>query len=96
MSIQQVSAYRVGERVLPTIQEAQCYELGLLMDKICKDEELTLEKRADVVMALVDHTDEVVAILTCQPKAKAPRKPRKDRGTKRTPKDKATPPLFTA
>jgi hypothetical protein len=77
MSIQAVSAYRVGEQVFPTIQEAQKKEI---MDLGCTTES------ADLIIA---HTDEVVAILTCQPRTK---KVRSDKGTKRKPK---TPPAVS-
>lgn len=88
MSIQSVSAYRVGERVFPTIEEAQKEELLSLVVP-----EGQLEKNGvvhDTIDRIIVHTDEVVAILTCQPKSKAPRKPRSDIGKKRAKKD-ATP-----
>ena len=87
MKIQQISAYRVGEMVFATIAEAQKRELLDLIagDKVATDNEIK------AAQWMVDNTDEVVAILTCQPKPKAPRKPRADKGKKRAPKDTATP-----
>ena len=70
--IQQVSAYKVGEQVFPTIQEAQRRELVSLL---CGD--AVVPEQIPVIDAIIKHTDEVVAILTCQPKTK---KPRSDKG----------------
>ena len=83
MNIQQVSAYRVGETVFPTIQEAQKAELITLLSNGCAH----TDSAVAVVESIVHHTDEVVAILTCQPKAAAKRKPRSDIGKKRILKD---------
>jgi hypothetical protein len=80
MSIQKVSAYRVGERVFPTIEEAQKSELATLLS----DGGGHAEVATSVIESIIIHTDEVIAILTCQPKNKAPRR---DKGKKRTPKD---------
>jgi hypothetical protein len=74
VSIQTVTAYRVGEQVFPTIQQAQKEELAKLLDGV------TVDKMLDAIVA---HTDEIVAILTCTPKSKGPRKPRSDIGKKR-------------
>lgn len=82
MAIQKVSAYRVGERLLPTIEEAQRQEL---MDLI-KAGETPTDIETHISDFIVNNADEVVAILTCQPKSKAPRKPRSDIGKKRAPK----------
>jgi hypothetical protein len=92
MSIEQVSAYRVGELMFPTIQEAQKSELAALFSVMPNSGGVPLDIIASTI---VEHTDEVVAILTCQPKAKAksPRKPRSDIGKKRAAKDKATLPV---
>lgn len=81
--IQQVPAFQVGQLVFPTLQEAQQNELLTLMagDKAPSD----VEKKAACWM--VTHVDEVVAILTCQPKSKGPRKPRSDIGKKRVSKE---------
>jgi hypothetical protein len=88
LSIQAVSAYRVGERVFPTIEEAQASEIyQLLIAAGGLDSEGNATKAAQLVVA---HTDEIVAILTCQPKSKSPRRPRSDIGKKRAKKD-ATP-----
>ncbi len=70
--------YQTGERWFRTIEEAQKEELSNLLDSVPPDKMLD---------ALVEHTDEVVAILTCQPKSKAPKKPRSDIGKKRASKD---------
>jgi hypothetical protein len=82
--IQQTTAYRVGELVFPTIQGAQKKEILDLMcgDKVPTDNEL---KAADFI---VSRTDEIVAILTCEPRTK---KPRSDKGTKRKPKEAPAP-----
>lgn len=85
MKIQVVSAYKVGELVFPTIQEAQNSELAALFDGL--DDGSGHGHAQAAAAAVVAHTDEVVAILTCQPKPKAPRKPRSDIGTNRAPKD---------
>jgi hypothetical protein len=84
MSIQSVQAYRVGEQVFPTIQEAQKEELISLLIP-----EGTIEKNEavhQVIDSIVHNGDEVVAILTCSPRTK---KPRSDKGKKRTPKTDA-------
>lgn len=88
--IQQVSAYRVGELVFPTIQEAQKSELEALFDGL--DKGAGHEHAKACAAIVVSHTDEVVAILTCSPKPKATRKPRSDIGKKRATK----PPTQTA
>jgi hypothetical protein len=79
MPIQITTAYRVGELVFPTIQEAQQSELSTIL---FSDKPLT-EGEKGLVESIVAHTDEVVAILTCEPKVRAPRKPRSDIGKKR-------------
>lgn len=83
MSIQMKPAAWIGQAVFPTIQAAQQSELLALMcgDKVPHDHET---KAAEW---MVTHVDEIVAILTCTPKSKAPRKPRSDIGKKRSKKD---------
>jgi hypothetical protein len=81
--IQAISAYRVGEMVFPTIQEAQNKELQDLLS----DGAAHTETAKAVIDSIIAHTDEVVAILTCSPKREAPRKPRSDIGKKRALKD---------
>ena len=71
--------YQTGERWFRTIEEAQKEELFALLS----DGDSHTEAVKDVIESLVAHTDEVVAILTCQPKSK---KPRSDKGKKRTPR----------
>lgn len=93
MSIQQVSAYRVGELVFSTIKEAQKKELLDLSSGDRPPSDAIPPEDQSWVDFIVDHTDEVVAILTCQPKPKAPRKPRSDIGKKRSPKEKPTLPV---
>ena len=83
--IQQVPAFQVGQLVFPTLQEAQKSELISIMNG-GKDS----SSNAIAADWIVAHTDEVVAILTCQPKSKAPRKPRSDIGKKRAKKDSTT------
>jgi hypothetical protein len=83
MSIQIVSSYLVGQKLFPTIEEAQKAELTALFEPwtaIRPDEDLA-KKSADKI---VEHADEVIAILTCQPKNK---KPRSDKGKKRASKE---------
>ena len=80
--IQQTTAYRVGESFLPTIQEAQQQEI---LDLIEARQGKLEEGDAHVAKFIVDHADELVAILTCKPRTK---KVRSDKGTKR--KDRAT------
>ena len=82
MPIQIVTAYRVGELVLPTIQEAQKREL---IDLMAADPTSNWSDLAAAAF-IVAHTNEIVAILTCQPKSKSPRAPRSDKGKKRGPK----------
>jgi hypothetical protein len=84
VSIQQVSAYRVGEQVFPTIQEAQKKELNDLV----AEGGVMNDAGKLVIDRIIEHTDEVVAILTCQPRTK---KPRSDKGKKRTPKTAPNP-----
>jgi len=66
--IQEVSAYRVGVQVFPTIQEAQKQELKALVKGPEAD---------NFAQWAIAHADEIIAILTCQPKSK---KPRSDKG----------------
>ena len=82
----EVTAYRVGTLVFPTIEEAQKSELMGLMPG-GQDS----PSNAIAVDWMVSHVDEVVAILTCHPKAKAPRKPRADQGKKRAAQSNQTP-----
>jgi hypothetical protein len=83
--MKEVRAFQVGTLVFPTIQEAQQQEIISLMcgEKTATDSEI------NAVDWMVAHTDEIVAILTCQPKS-TPRKPRSDIGKKRAVKH-ATP-----
>lgn len=76
MSIQAVSAYRVGDQVFPTIQEAQRKELQIVL----ADGGVLNESAEALLDSILKHTDDVVAILTCAPKSK---KPRSDKGTHR-------------
>lgn len=83
MPIIEVKAYSVGQQVFPTIQAAQIKEL---VDLICGEK--TPSDSAQVTANwIVEHADQIVAILTCQPKTK---KPRSDKGKKRTPKTEPT------
>jgi hypothetical protein len=86
--IQQVPAFQVGQLVFPTLQEAQKSELIALFDgAVDGNLEFSKEGAKAFAEAVVSHTDEVVAILTCTPKSKGPRKPRSDIGKKRAPKN---------
>lgn len=81
-------AWYIGQQVFPTIQEAQKKELIDLMtggDGRPNDDGIRM---ADFI---VSHTDEVVAILTCQPKVKTTRKQRCDIGKKRGKKEPNLP-----
>ena len=83
MNIQMKPAAWIGQQVFPTIKEAQKSELLSIMNG-GKDS----PSNAIAVDWMVSHVDEVVAILTCHPSAK---KPRSDKGKKRTPKTTSTP-----
>ena len=85
--IQQVAAFQVGQLVFPTLQEAQQHEIEALFPVKADACGFSVDEISTVIVA---HTDEVVAILTCTPKSKAPRKPRSDIGKKRA-KNSATP-----
>lgn len=80
--MKEVRAFQVGTLVFPTIQEAQQQEIISLMcgEKTATDSEI------NAVDWMVSHPDEIVAILTCAPKAAAKRKPRSDIGKKRAAK----------
>ena len=88
MSIQTVSAYKVGELVFPTIQEAQKHEIEALFPPKSDACGFSADEISAVIVA---QTDEVVAILTCSPKSKGPRKPRSDLGKKRSKKTSDVP-----
>jgi hypothetical protein len=77
--IVETKAYQVGTLVFPTIQEAQQAEIIPLLKG--------LSEAPTAASMIVAHTDEIVAILTCTPKSKGPRKPRSDLGKKRAKKD---------
>ena len=85
MNIKECTAYRVGEQIFVTIQEAQIKEL---VDLMCGDK-IPYDNESSAAAWMVSHTDEVIAILTCTPKSK-PRKPRSDIGKKRAKKDPTT------
>lgn len=72
--IEQVPAYRVGQQVFPTVQEAQKEELKALINGPEAD---------NFAQWVIAHTDEIIAILTEQPRTK---KVRSDKGKKRAPK----------
>ena len=88
--MKEITAYKVGEQVFPTIQEAQKSELIALFSPWPNGIDEPHESLA--ATAVLAHLDEVVAILTCQPKS-TPRKPRSDIGKKRAVKG-ATPPAL--
>jgi hypothetical protein len=71
--------YKTGGLWFPTIQEAQKLELLTLL----YPEDQPNDVAKAVINLIVVNTDEVVAILTCHPKAATKRKPRSDIGTKR-------------
>jgi len=77
--VKEVRAFQVGTQVFPTIQEAQQSELIPLFKG--------LDEASTAASIVVANTDEIVAILTCIPKAAAKRKPRSDIGKKRAKKD---------
>lgn len=78
--IQQVAAYQVGQQVFPTIEAAQIQEIRALLQANPTHDSEVIEEYANFI---VEHTDAIVAILTCQPRTK---KPRSDKGKKRSPK----------
>jgi hypothetical protein len=82
--IEQVPGFRVGEIFFPTIQEAQNLELLTLL---YPDPAAPNDIAKSVINLIVVHTDEVIAILTQEPKVKTPRKPRCDIGKKRGKKE---------
>ena len=84
MPIQEVPAYRVGERVFPTIEEAQKAGIVALFEPWTQS--ASDSHAVAAAAAVVAHTDEIVAILTCITKPKWPRKLRSDIGKKRDPK----------
>jgi hypothetical protein len=86
--IEETKAYRVGELVFPTIQEAQKSELAKVLHGLDDGSGTSMAEGAAHI--IVENTDEIVAILTCQPVAKQ-KKVRSDKGKKRTPKAAATP-----
>jgi hypothetical protein len=73
--------YQTGDRWFPTIQEAQKSELAALFRPWTQSD--TDDFPTAAAAKVVEHADEIVAILTCQPKSKAPRKLRSDIGKKR-------------
>jgi len=81
--IEKTTAYRVGEQVFPTIQEAQKSELLTLLAS--KPMTITKDQALEVCEIIVAYTDEVVAILTCQPKGKKPRADKGKNHKRRTP-----------
>jgi hypothetical protein len=83
--IQQVAAFQVGQQVFPTIQEAQKEELRPLFRH---DGDARPNSVEEVVSIIVEHAGEIVEILTGQPRTK---KPRSDKGKKRTPKTAPNP-----
>jgi hypothetical protein len=85
--IQQVAAFQVGQQVFPTIQEAQKKELSSLFP-VRDNGAVVGYNLEEITETIIEHTDEVVAILTCQPRTK---KPRSDKGKKRTPKTAPNP-----
>jgi hypothetical protein len=89
VNIKQGPAWYIGQQVFPTIQEAQKEELKVLLS----DGGAHTEVAKAVIDSIINHMDEVIAILTCTPKSKGPRKPRSDIGKKRTKKD-ATPAII--
>jgi hypothetical protein len=79
--IQQVAAFQVGQLVFPTLQEAQQHEIEALFPVKADACGFSVDEISTVIVA---NTDEVVAILTCQPRTK---KPRSDKGKKRSKKE---------
>jgi hypothetical protein len=86
--IEQRPAYWIGQQLFPTIQEAQRTELQVLLSDGGQHVENGMA--VAVIDSIITHADEVVAILTQEPKVKTTRKPRCDIGKKRGKKD-ATP-----
>jgi hypothetical protein len=78
--ITETKAYRVGELVFRTIQQAQQKEI---LDLMCGDK-VPSDIETNATEFIVEHTDQIVAILTCAPKPK--KKTRSDNGVKRGPR----------
>ena len=80
MPIIEVKAYSVGQLVFPTLQEAQIKEILDLAQGDRPPSAPPPDEDVSWARFIVDHTDEIVSILTCQPRTK---KVRSDKGTKR-------------
>lgn len=91
MPITKTMAYKVGNETFATFEEAQIAAISdLFKDSyVCLPEATTPMATATKVHEaisgmILDHADELVAIIACKPEEeKKPRKPRKDKGTKR-------------
>jgi hypothetical protein len=79
--------FRVAQLWFPTIQLAQASELATLFDGLKDQDGRSISKQC--AEAVIEHLDQVVAILTDDPKPTAKRKPRSDIGTKRKAKGEA-------
>ncbi len=79
MPIEKTTAYKVGDRVLPDLRQAQVTELrGILSDGEDAPNGVWMER-------LLDNRKEIIAILSMEDDAPRPRKPRKDKGKRRIP-----------
>lgn len=93
--ITKTTAYKVGNETFGTFEEAQIAAItDLFKDCYVKLPEPTSgmghasEVHAAISGMILDHAGKLVEILTSKPgDAKPPRKPRKDKGTKRSKED---------
>ena len=82
--IEPCKAYRVGDDTFLNIEEAKQHAIITLLGEDVSD---------IVVNRIIASGDEIVSILTMNPKTS--RKPRKDKGAKRQPKTEETPEVST-
>lgn len=85
--IETAPGYKVNQLWFVTIQEAQAAELATLFMGLADQDGRCIAKQC--AEAVIEHLDQVVAILTDDPKPTAKRKPRSDIGTKRKAKGEA-------
>ena len=81
------AGFRTGQLWFPTIKEPQAAELATLFEGLKDQDGRSIAKQC--AEAVIEHLDQVVAILTDDPKPTAKRKPRSDIGTKRKAKGEA-------
>lgn len=83
MTITKTMAFKVGEQTFGTFEEAQLHSLTMLFFNMKSNDACGASAEGIAAFSL-DHADEIVEILTCQPDQEKPaRKPRSDKGKKR-------------